>query len=67
MYDLGYEEYIFGEGVTIIEWANIIEDILPKERLTIDIKREDMDASDKRKINICGEGSRYREIIKELN
>lgn len=29
MYDIGYEEYINGEGVCIIEWANLIEDILP--------------------------------------
>ena len=28
MYDIGYEEYINGEGVCIIEWANLIEDIL---------------------------------------
>ncbi|WP_425446301.1 tRNA (adenosine(37)-N6)-threonylcarbamoyltransferase complex ATPase subunit type 1 TsaE [Dethiothermospora halolimnae] len=64
MYDLGYEEYIFGEGVSIIEWANIIDDILPKEKLIIDIKRKDIN---KREINIYGEGNRYKEIIKELS
>ena len=31
MYDIGFEEYINGDGVCIIEWANIIEDILPDE------------------------------------
>ena len=37
MYDIGYEEYINGEGVCIIEWANLIEDILPDEYLYIDL------------------------------
>ena len=31
MYDIGFDEYIDGEGVCIIEWANLIEDILPDE------------------------------------
>ena len=35
MYDIGYDEYINGEGVCIIEWANLIEDILPDEYLHI--------------------------------
>ncbi len=33
MYDIGFDEYINGEGVCIIEWANIIEDILPDDYL----------------------------------
>ena len=35
MYDIGYDDYINGEGVCIIEWANLIEDILPDEYLHI--------------------------------
>ena len=30
MYDIGYDEYINSDGVCIIEWANLIEDILPR-------------------------------------
>ncbi|WP_127588474.1 tRNA (adenosine(37)-N6)-threonylcarbamoyltransferase complex ATPase subunit type 1 TsaE [Paenibacillus koleovorans] len=33
--DLGLEEYFYGEGVTVVEWASRIEPILPTERLTI--------------------------------
>ena len=33
MYDIGYDEYINSDGVCIIEWANLIEDILPNEYL----------------------------------
>ncbi len=64
MYDLGFEEYIYSEGVTIIEWASIIEDILPLERLDITIKRGK--EIDEREIIIEAKGNRYEEIIKEL-
>ena len=37
--DIGLEEYFYGEGICVIEWASIIEDILPKERLDIKIYR----------------------------
>lgn len=30
LYDIGYEEYFFGKGVCLIEWAELIEKILPK-------------------------------------
>ncbi|WP_342397278.1 tRNA (adenosine(37)-N6)-threonylcarbamoyltransferase complex ATPase subunit type 1 TsaE [Candidatus Chlorohelix sp.] len=33
--DFGVEEYLYGEGLTVIEWAERIEDILPKETLTV--------------------------------
>ena len=36
--DIGIEEYFEKGGVTIIEWSDIIKDILPKERLDIKIK-----------------------------
>ena len=36
--DIGIEEYFDKGGVTIIEWADMIEDILPPERLDIKIK-----------------------------
>lgn len=63
MYDLGYDEYIYSEGVTIIEWSGLIKGILPKERTDIEIKRVD---DEKREINIEGEGNVYERIIEEL-
>lgn len=38
MYELGYEEYFFGKGVCIIEWADLIMDILPPESIIIKIE-----------------------------
>ena len=36
--ELGLDEYFDGDGVTIVEWADMIEDHLPKERLDINIR-----------------------------
>ena len=38
MYELGYEEYFFGDGVCIIEWADIIEEIIPEDAMCIRIE-----------------------------
>ncbi len=38
MYELGYEEYFYGEGVCIIEWADLIEDIIPEDAIRIYIE-----------------------------
>lgn len=64
MYDLGYEEYFYSDGVTIIEWSSMIEEILPKERLNIEIRKGY--SSDSRELIINSFGERYDEIIKEL-
>lgn len=38
VYDTGYEEYISGNGVVIVEWANIIENELPENYIRIELK-----------------------------
>lgn len=38
MFDLGFDEYLFGEGVCIIEWADKIETLLPETCIWITIK-----------------------------
>lgn len=63
--DLGYEDYFYSNGVTIIEWADKIENILPKNR--IEIKIEKGQELDDRTITLSGEGERYNKIVKELN
>ena len=35
MYDIGYEEYFFSNGICLIEWAEIIKDIIPKSAVWI--------------------------------
>ena len=38
MYELGYEEYFFGQGVCVIEWADLIMDIIPESSIVIRIE-----------------------------
>lgn len=64
LYDLGFDEYFYGKGVCIIEWADKIEKLLPRERTILDIEKGK--ALDERRINITGYGNRYIEILKEL-
>lgn len=40
MDEIGYEDYFYGEGVSLIEWANLIEDILPGNMITIYIEKD---------------------------
>jgi tRNA threonylcarbamoyladenosine biosynthesis protein TsaE len=64
MYELGYEEYFFGDGAVVIEWADIVKDIIPSERLWITILRGKED--DNREIMFDASGERYQKVIKEL-
>ena len=37
-FDFGYEEYFFGEGICLIEWPEIIEELIPEEAIVINIE-----------------------------
>lgn len=52
MYDLGYEDYFFGEGVCLIEWASRIKEILPEECGSIHIEKNLEKGFDYRKITV---------------
>lgn len=52
MDEIGYEEYFYGEGVCLIEWAEIIEDILPEDVTWITIEKSMDEDFDYRKITI---------------
>lgn len=40
MEEIGYEDYIYGEGVSLIEWANLISEILPEHYTEIKIEKD---------------------------
>ena len=63
--DLGIEEYYTKGGVTIIEWADMIPDYLPEERLDIKIKSSNED-EDKRTITLIPYGSKYEEVCEAV-
>ena len=60
--DLGFEEYIYGEGVCVIEWSEFIEDLLPSDRLVIHIEY----IEEGRKITLVPHGEMYENLVKEL-
>ena len=62
--ELGYEEYFYGEGLTVIEWAEKIEQFLPKEHLKIDIKFKDRY---ERIISFISQEDRFKKFLKELS
>ncbi len=65
LFDLGFDEYFYGNGVCIIEWADKIKRMLPKERIVVDI--ENGSDEEIRIIKISGFGIRFDELLKELN
>ena len=53
MDEIGYEDYIYGDGVSLIEWANLIEEILPEHYTEIKIEKDLEKGFDYRRISIC--------------
>lgn len=64
LYDIGYEEYFFDQGVTVIEWAQLIRDLLPKQYLQISIN---VGANENQRIiDIEPHGDRYTDVLERL-
>lgn len=63
MYDIGFDEYINSDGVCIIEWSSIIRDILPKEKLEINLNY----SGTGREIEIISYGDKYKKMVEEMN
>lgn len=52
MDEIGYEDYFYGEGLCMIEWANLIEEILPEHYRQITIEKDPQKGFDYRRIVI---------------
>lgn len=52
MDEIGYEDYFFGEGVAMVEWANLIEEIIPEDAISITIEKDLEKGFDYRKITV---------------
>lgn len=52
MDEIGFDDYIFGDGVCLIEWANLIEEIMPNKYTEIVIEKNPAKGFDYRKITI---------------
>lgn len=61
--DLGWDEIFYGDAVTVVEWAHLIAEELPEERLAIEITRIDDDV---RKFVLKPLGAKYVQLCEEL-
>ena len=52
MEEIGYEDYFYGEGVCLIEWANLIREILPEDVIPVVIEKDLEKGFDYRRITI---------------
>ncbi|EOS23569.1 YjeE family ATPase [Lachnospiraceae bacterium 3-1] len=52
MEEIGYEDYFYGQGVTMIEWANLIAEVLPERYREIKIEKDLERGFDYRKITV---------------
>ena len=59
----GYEEYIYGDGLAIIEWADKVKDILPAAFLKVELE---VAGKDKRIIKLVPHGARFKKIVNYL-
>lgn len=61
--DLGFDDYFFGSGITVVEWASRIKSQLPKDRLEIIIKRV---SDNERVIRFIPHGEKIKRMCEEL-
>ncbi len=54
MEEIGYDDYFFGEGICLIEWAQLIKEILPENVISVTIEKNPAKDFDYRKITIEG-------------
>lgn len=62
--ELGYEEYLYGDGVAVIEWADKLKCLMPKQYLKICLS---IKGREKRMIDFTAVGSRYETLLERLN
>ena len=58
MEEIGYDDYFFGQGICLIEWAELIEEILPEKRIEVTIEKDLENGFEYRKITIEERGEK---------
>ncbi|WP_268912859.1 tRNA (adenosine(37)-N6)-threonylcarbamoyltransferase complex ATPase subunit type 1 TsaE [Lentilactobacillus sp. SPB1-3] len=64
--ELGLDEYFEGDGVSVVEWSQFVEDTLPDDYLKISFQRLDNEADNKRELTFTGTNDRYNQIIDQI-
>ena len=60
--DIGFEEYAGGDGITLIEWAELFAEQLPEEYLQVELRHEGAG----RRALLTAQGERYERLLKEV-
>ncbi|MCX7749251.1 MAG: tRNA (adenosine(37)-N6)-threonylcarbamoyltransferase complex ATPase subunit type 1 TsaE [Clostridia bacterium] len=66
MFEIGFDEYMEGDGVTVIEWADLIRDLLPPEFIWVDIGKDKDSPENRRIIQIKFKGKKFDDRMIEL-
>jgi len=61
--ELGLDDYFYGQGITIVEWASLIEELMPEQYLSIHIEYID---EQQRMVHIQAFGERYEQLLQYL-
>ncbi|MDI9440250.1 tRNA (adenosine(37)-N6)-threonylcarbamoyltransferase complex ATPase subunit type 1 TsaE [Candidatus Darwinibacter acetoxidans] len=61
--NIGYQDYFYGSGITVVEWGDLFREQLPEERLDIVLEKA---GSQGRKLTFSGCGDRGREIAEQV-
>ncbi len=62
--ELAYEEYFFGQGVTIIEWADKVKELLPQHYMEITLHKIEETA---RLVELIPRGENYQELVHQIS
>ena len=62
--DLGYEEFFFGQGISVVEWADRLKTLLPQAHLAIKLS---VKGHNSRLFEFKAKGSRYEELLRKIN
>lgn len=52
MLEIGYEDFFYGDGVCLVEWASLIEELIPEKAIRINIEKDNENGFDYRKITV---------------
>ncbi len=61
--DLGFDEFLDDDGVTVIEWSQYVPQLIPEEYMKISIRLED---EDRRRFEFCANGQMYEKLLEVL-
>lgn len=64
-YELGLEEYLYGNGVTLIEWPDRIRPLIPREHLTVSVRMSGTE-DDTRELELTSAGTKYERLVTAL-